>query len=477
MSLDTACFQQVMAAMFDKEMQLIEVLGETLDGLDVALCLFDNDDKTQYWNRTFLKIFPEHDGHVHVGEAYRENLHRFYATRLSDEEISQIERYIEGGVARHRVQHRPFVFEHHGVRIRVASLPLHQLGRIRIWRADDLSARDDLPKPLILSGSSVGAPPASTELIDRVPDGLMICGEDGSIEWVNNPFVLMYGLHNRNVALGTRFEDIYRMTWERADQAERHRYESGRTILRENLRFSGAPFELPMPGNQYIRVIASAAEDGATFYAHVNITELRRAYEKITAIEVEQSRLQEREGILQDVHDGFGSQISSVRLMVEQGNLTQTQLVDALHECMADLHLVVDTLSHSASGLADAFVDFKFRTERRMSRFPVKLHWEINLEHAPHMSQRNILQVLRIIQEALNNAIKHANAKNIWISADSTNTGMLRMKVHDDGNGLPEVIRSGRGLNNMKGRARNIGATFEIQPHPAGGTQVELLLS
>jgi len=462
--------------MADKNLKLIRVMGETLDGLDVAICLFDDQDRTLYWNRTFLNIFPEHHGHVHVGEPYRENLHRFYSARLSADELPQIERYIEGGIARHRVQHRPFVFEHHGVRIRVASLPLDKLGRIRIWRADDLVVRDDLPKPLIFSGSSLDSPPVSTELIDRVPDGLMICGEDGSVEWVNHPFVLMYGLHNRSVALGTRFENIYRIAWEQADPSEHHRYAFGESILRENLRFAGAPFELPLPGNRYIRVIASAADEGATFYAHVDITELRRAHEKITAIEVERSRLQEREGILQDVHDGFGSQISSVRLMIEQGNLSQSQLVDALHECMADLHLVVDTLSHSASGLSDAFVDFKFRTERRMSRFPVQLHWEVQLEHAPELSQREILQVLRIVQEALNNAIKHANAANIWITATSNHHGTLVVKVRDDGCGMPQDIQMGRGLNNMKGRARNIGAVIEIRAIDTGGTEVELTL-
>ena len=462
--------------MTEKEMRLIRVMGETLDGLDVAICLFDNQDRTVYWNRTFLKIFPEHDKHVHEGEPYRENLKRFYSARLSADELPQIERYIEGGIARHRVQHRPFVFEHHGVRIRVASLPLGGLGRIRIWRADNLAPQDDIPKPLFFIGSALDSPPVSTELIDRVPDGLMISGEDGSVEWVNNPFVLMYGLHNRDVALGTRFEDIYRIAWERADSSERHRYESGQSILLENMRFVGAPFELPMPGNRHIRVIASAADEGATFYAHVDITELRQANEKITAIEVQQSRLQEREAILQDVHDGFGSQISSVRLMIEQGNLSQSQLVDALHECMADLHLVVDTLSHSASGLADAFVDFKFRTERRMNRFPVHLHWEIKLEHAPDMSQREILQVLRIVQEALNNAIKHAKAQNIWITATSSMGGALLLRVQDDGVGMPETIRLGRGLNNMKGRARNIGALLEVISPESGGTEVSLVL-
>lgn len=457
------------------EMDFIKILGETLDGIDVAVCLFDHEDRTLYWNRTFLSIFPEHASHIHVGEPYRDNLRRFYSSRLSSEELPQIERYIEGGIARHRVQHRPFVFEHHGVRVRVASLPLEPFGRIRVWRADELAMRDDMPRPLSFSENAFDSLPVSRELIDRVPDGLMICGEDGTIEWVNRPFVLMYGLHNRSVALGTRFEDIYRLAWERASLSERHRYESGRSIFRENLRFAGAPFELPMPGNRHIRVIASAADEGSAFYAHVDMTELRQAHEKITAIEVEKTRLQEREGLLQDVHDGFGSQISSVRLMIEQGSLTQEQLVEALHECMADLHLVVDTLSHSASGLADAFVDFRFRTERRMSRFPIKIHWTSALENAPPMSQREILQVLRIVQEALNNAIKHANPNNIWITASCDDSQSLSISVRDDGTGMPDTIRTGRGLNNMKGRARNIGGILEIRQTQQGGTEVELL--
>jgi len=79
-----------MAGMADKNLKLIRVMGETLDGLDVAICLFDDQDRTLYWNRTFLNIFPEHHGHVHVGEPYRENLHRFYSARLSADELPQI---------------------------------------------------------------------------------------------------------------------------------------------------------------------------------------------------------------------------------------------------------------------------------------------------------------------------------------------------------------------------------------------------
>lgn len=52
----------------------IRPIGEALDEMGEALCLFDADDNCVYWNRTFLIFFPEHAGHVHEGEPYRENL-------------------------------------------------------------------------------------------------------------------------------------------------------------------------------------------------------------------------------------------------------------------------------------------------------------------------------------------------------------------------------------------------------------------
>src|SRR5664279_4756914 len=95
----------------------MRTIGAVLDGVDVALCLFDNDDRTQAWNRSFLKLFPEHDGYLHIGEPYQANLRRFYAARLSSGELPNIDSYIEAGVARHRAQGQPYVFEHRGRRI------------------------------------------------------------------------------------------------------------------------------------------------------------------------------------------------------------------------------------------------------------------------------------------------------------------------------------------------------------------------
>lgn len=184
---------------------------------------------------------------------------------------------------------------------------------------------------------------------------------------------------------------------------------------------------------------------------------------------IAQSRQQERDRLLQDMHDGFGSQLASARLLAQQGHLSPAQLPEVLDECMADLHLVVDTLSEPQPALADALVDMRFRTQRRLCRAAVQLHWQIELDALPALTPRVVLQLLRMVQEALNNALKHAQARHIWIAAVwHANSGQLHIAVRDDGVGSTAATSHlpGRGLHNMQHRARDIGATLTLHTQP-----------
>ena len=46
---------------------LLRPVAESLDSLGIAVCVFDDADNTLLWNRTFLKLFPEHATHIHPG--------------------------------------------------------------------------------------------------------------------------------------------------------------------------------------------------------------------------------------------------------------------------------------------------------------------------------------------------------------------------------------------------------------------------
>ncbi|MBI1299962.1 sensor histidine kinase, partial [bacterium] len=79
-----------------------------------------------------------------------------------------------------------------------------------------------------------------------------------------------------------------------------------------------------------------------------------------------------------------------------------------------------------------------------------------------------------VVQEALNNVIRHAQARccTISISIDDA----LHIRIQDDGVGLPETMRSGVGLQSMRERAVEVGGVCTIENGEESGVVVRLSL-
>ena len=186
-----------------------------------------------------------------------------------------------------------------------------------------------------------------------------------------------------------------------------------------------------------------------------------------------ESRLRERESLLRDLHDGFGSQLASARLAAQRGALNREALVELLDECIADLYLVVDTMTNAEGRVDDALRLLRNRLQNRLVGHPVELYWRLALDEAPGISHPRLVQVLRIVQEALSNALKHARATTVWIDASWREPDALVITVRDDGAGLPATLVEGHGLRSMKSRAAGQNATLSFSS-AGGGTCVEL---
>ncbi|MEP9349334.1 diguanylate cyclase [Xanthobacter sp. KR7-225] len=238
--------------------------GEILDTLDVALCLFDPQDRTVLWNDAFLRFFPEHAGHVHAGEPYRENLLRFYRGRLSQAEQANIERYVEEGIERHRTQTRPFVFSHLGRRLRVASQPSPGGYRVRIWQ--DIAPEQAVP----LRDQQWAIFPI--DLLGYIADGAMVLDEEDRIIATNEEFRVLYDVPDERSVIGQTFAEVVREACLKAGQEDR----AAEAAALDNLRFAGAPFEVCLPGGRWRRVIARRAANGVGFFTHSDITILKR---------------------------------------------------------------------------------------------------------------------------------------------------------------------------------------------------------
>ncbi len=254
---------------------LLNTIAATLEGLGIGMCVFDGEDRTVLWNRTFLEFFPEHAGHVTVGEPYRENLQRYYRARLSADEMPKLQRYVDEGVARHRAQSRPFAFAHRGRYLRVSSLAIAGGGRVRIW-VDESATHPLVPDQVQPLARPQEPFIGNADAFEQVPDGVAVAAADGTLAGVNQPFVVMYGLPDWRAAIGQSLVDVYQRVWEPARDSQRDVYEHGLAVLAENLRFAGAPFEVPLPDGRASRVIEQRRPEGSRVFAHVDITELKR---------------------------------------------------------------------------------------------------------------------------------------------------------------------------------------------------------
>jgi diguanylate cyclase (GGDEF)-like protein len=258
---------------------------QALDQLEVAGCVFDAHDRAVLWNYTFLRLFPEHAGHIHVGEHYSENLRRFYRERLAPDEAPFLEHYVADGVQRHLTQQQAFEFDHRGYRVRVASLPLPEHGRVRMWRKTTLlSAVGDDDSKVTVADTGVSA--AVADALESLADGALVVNKAGTTLWANRRFFEIYGLLPSADLMGHGLADIYTAAWR--DHKPTEQFSNGLHALKERQRFAGAPYELPLPGQRWVRVVEQMGEraDGRGYSTHADITALKRQQDELERLTV-----------------------------------------------------------------------------------------------------------------------------------------------------------------------------------------------
>lgn len=243
-------------------MKLSRYLHDSLDALGIAACEYDACMRAVSWNDTFLLFFPEDEGEIFVGEAYRDNLHRFFRRRLAPEEMPEIERYVAEGVARHLNQTQPFEFVHHGLRLRASSLSATDGGRVRMWQRIDIESQPATPSELALP---------IIDALPFIPDGATILDAQDRIIAANEAFRQLYDLPAAGHIVGCTLDEIVAWCW-RADSPGG----AWRAAIRSGLRYDGAPFEIELPGQRWLRVIARHSADGVGFFTHADITSAKR---------------------------------------------------------------------------------------------------------------------------------------------------------------------------------------------------------
>ncbi|MEE8391163.1 MAG: GAF domain-containing protein [Anaerolineae bacterium] len=198
--------------------------------------------------------------------------------------------------------------------------------------------------------------------------------------------------------------------------------------------------------------------------------------------------LEERERLARELHDSVTQLLYSLTLLAEGGRrLVMSGEMDDVGDYLADLgeisrqalmemRLLVYQLRPLAlerDGIVGALQQRLDAIERR-SGVQVHLFAERSMQLPTLVEQ----ELYYISQEALNNALKHADARSITVRLD-TRDGQVTLQVEDDGVGFDPDVASGAGglgLSNMRERARRLGGTLTLVSSPGEGTMVEIVI-
>lgn len=250
--------------------------------------------------------------------------------------------------------------------------------------------------------------------------------------------------------------------------------------------------------------------------------EIAVKHRRLQRLETERALLEERARLMTDMHDGLGGTLISTLAMVQAGQTNPDLLARALREAIDDLRLMIDSLDPVDGDLCSVLANMRARIEPKLRAAGLRLEWQVADVTTPaHLGSTGVLQVMRIVQESINNVLKHAHATRLRIALEAgpepsgaqplrraaaaarraalsidegpdgpdvdapgpdagdsrveavaptgDRMGSIRVSITDDGIGLPHGTRSGgRGMGNMRRRAGRIGARLEVVPAEPG---------
>ena len=336
-------------------------------------------------------------------------------------------------------------------------------------------------------------------VVESAPTGIIVSDELGEIVMVNRMAEELFG-YTRDEFHKLSIEDLVpkrarggHPKMRKAYHADPHPRAMGQGRDLAAVRKNGEEMKVeialtPLPSNGKTLVLSSV----------IDITERKEAEEKLRLYSAELKRSQaeivrisedEQRRIGQDLHDDLCSQLSGIGCLtkvieqnLESKNPESAKMLAEVSEMISQAGtkareiargLVPSVLENQ--GFARALRDM---VDRKNEVFGVECQLELSGEDwIDCIDQPIAIQLYRIAQEAISNAIKHSDADEILVKASGTDQG-LDLEIRDDGKGMaPDHVSDGMGLLTMRRRAEIIGADFTVEAFPGQGTTLRCRLS
>ena len=218
-----------------------------------------------------------------------------------------------------------------------------------------------------------------------------------------------------------------------------------------------------------------AQQIGGVVHSAGLVQSLTRAREQLVrASEDERRRLR------RDLHDGLGPELAALTLRVDalrnQARSPGLDLDAELVHLRTGIQVAVADVRRVVEGLRPPAVDdlgLGTAIEQLASRIVVGPRLTLDVASLPELPAAVEVVVFRVAQEAMTNAVRHADACTVHVRLQAAK-GVILLEVSDDGRGAVAARPGGVGLTSMRERADEIGGRLDVQSGPAEGTIVRL---
>lgn len=207
--------------------------------------------------------------------------------------------------------------------------------------------------------------------------------------------------------------------------------------------------------------------------------ELRRVNSELLATQsllTENTRIAERVRISRELHDLIGHHLTALSLNLEvASHLSDGKAREHVEQAGSIARLLLSDVREVVSDMRrDDQVDLGHALETLAEGVP---ELDIHLDIPEGLSQtdpRRAQILLRCAQEVITNTVRHAQARNLWISLIAGDEGLV-LRARDDGRGSVDLV-PGNGINGMRDRLRELGGRLDIATRPGAGFQIKAWL-
>ena len=250
------------------------------------------------------------------------------------------------------------------------------------------------------------------------------------------------------------------------------------------------------PGEQFStgdrRLLEDLARQAEVAVHAVRLTaDLQSSRERLVT-----TREEERRRLRRDLHDGIGPSLTGLALQLhaarklvrprpEDAEETLARLEQRTEETLSEMRRLIyglrppalddlgliSSIRQQAQGQGMVDLSIITKTDERLERRSI-FSMEAP-EELPPLPAAVEVACYRIVQEALTNVARHADAKTCQLRLSvGRGAGVLEVEIRDDGAGIPEYRVAGVGLSSMRERAEELGGTLVVEPGPESGTRV-----